>query len=132
MGWSGHSAWGAITKAGIDEKRPKGGAWRRLFSEGKRRLFFPSKIQIDCVKGLRLLDRKALTVGELAKILAHHEMDTSDYPRSDLEQALQRLQAVEWVKVGWNHNLEPTYSLSGNGLDYARKRRYTVLPIEET
>jgi len=131
LGWSGHSAWGAITKAASDDRRPEGGAWKRLVSEGKRRLFFPSKIQIDCIKGLRLVDRQALTVSELAKVLAHHEMDTSDYPRSDVEQALQGLQEVEWVKAGWNHNLERTYSLSGNGLNYARKRRYTVLPIEE-
>jgi hypothetical protein len=130
VGWSAHSAWGAITKAGSDDKQPKGGAWKRLISEGKKRLFFPSKIQIDCVKGLRLVDRKALTVSELAKILAHHEMDTPDYPRSDVEQALQGLQEVDWVKAGWNHNLDRTYSLSGNGLDYARKRRYTVLPFE--
>ncbi|WP_282294809.1 hypothetical protein [Stenotrophomonas sp. PS02289] len=129
-GWYAHSAWRAMTRRATEAKRPKDGVWKQLGSVARKRLFFPSSIQTDCIRGLRLVDHKELTVGELAELLALPEMDSSTYPQSDVEQALQALQRVGWVRTGWNHDLAQTYSLAGGGLDYARKRGYLVLPIK--
>lgn len=129
LGWYAHGILRPVAKTDPNKAPTKDSAWTQLRSSARKLLFFPNRVQIDCIKGLRLVDRKALTVTELATLLAHHEMDTSAYPSSDVEQALQALHRVEWVKMSWNQDLVPLYTLHGGGLDYARRRGYSVLPI---
>lgn len=93
-------------------------------------MFRPNPLQIDCVKGLRLGDQKALDVGELAALLAHPEMETKGYPQSDIQQALDRLVEVGWVKPIWNRDGKAMYCLHGRGLNYARGRGYRVIALE--
>lgn len=126
LGWGAHGVWrklqpnAAPIRASHDKTHTVLRAIRRAF-------FRPSTIQVDCLKALRLVDHKRLEIGEVHGLLAHPEMNTTVRPRSDIEQALESLVTVGWVRRSLATGPRVVYSLEGAGLDYARREGYLVI-----
>jgi len=129
LGWGAHGVWRQMQPNAAPKKAPAG-TRGTVLKTIRRALFRPSAIQIDCLKALRLVDHKRLEIGEVHGLLAHPEMNTTARPRSDVEQALEALVAVGWVRRSLATGPRVVYSLEGAGLDYARREGYLVLETD--
>lgn len=120
VGWGASALWRTLTSAKPAAAR-KPGAFAKLVKRVTTRKFKPNGIQRNCIQGLRFHDHRHLTVEQLSQVMRNI------YPVSDVKQALEQLEGKGWVH--WQISEEsfmPSYTLAGEGLDYARQMKFRV------
>jgi hypothetical protein len=87
--------------------------------------FAPQDAHIRVIKALRYFD------GQFVRMDIFTDYLNDQLPLGDLEQALINLRDVEWVENTWHRERGSSYKLSGEGLNFARKRSFPVMSVGE-